>query len=151
MPPSATPNEANEAIEAKRPIFTYRDLIVWQKGIMLVTETYDVTAGFPREEIYGLTSQMRRAATSIPSNIAEGRRKGSTKDFLKFLRIAYGSGAELETQIEIAKRLPMTAHLNYQKVDSLLNEIMRMLHVIIQKLRPIHKLPKKNPNEATGI
>ncbi len=97
---------------------------------------YELTEEFPREEIYGLTSQMRRSAVSIPSNIAEGRFRGMKKDYLQFLRISYGSGAELETQIEIAKRLPKTRNLNYLKADSLLEEVMKMLNVMIRKLNP---------------
>lgn len=86
-------------------IESYENLIVWQKSMDLVTAIYELTRQFPKEEVFGLTSQMRRAAVSIPSNIAEGSRRGSRKDFRNFLLIAYGSGAELETQIKIAKRL----------------------------------------------
>ena len=86
-------------------INSYRELIVWQKSIELVVAVYNLTAKFPKEEAYGLTSQMRRSAVSIPSNIAEGRSRGTKKDFTQFLRISYGSGAELETQIIIAKKL----------------------------------------------
>ncbi|MDD5626330.1 MAG: four helix bundle protein [Patescibacteria group bacterium] len=116
-------------------IYSYKDLIVWQKAITLVIEIYTLTNKFPKEEIYGLTSQMRRAAISIPSNIAEGRRRGSKKEFHQFLLIAYGSGAELETQIEIAKKLPFGNNLDYNKIDSLLIEIMKMLNKILSTLR----------------
>ncbi|MFA6183761.1 MAG: four helix bundle protein [Parcubacteria group bacterium] len=85
----------------KNNLNSYRDLIVWQKAMELVTEIYKLTDKFPKEEIYGIVSQMRRCAISIPSNIAEGRRRDGKKDFRRFLIIAYGSGAELETQIEI--------------------------------------------------
>ena len=100
----------------------------------LVVRVYALTKSFPKEEIYGLTSQMKRAAISIPSNIAEGRRRGSRKDYRQFLIIAYGSGAELETQIEIAKRLSFGQNLNYNQVDSLLNEVMRMLNKMTYEL-----------------
>ncbi|MEO6077768.1 MAG: four helix bundle protein [Candidatus Andersenbacteria bacterium] len=113
---------------------SYRDLIVWQKSIQLVVELYKITKNFPREEIYGLTSQMRRSAVSIPSNIAEGRNRGTKKDYTQFLRIAYGSGAELETQITICKQIEDTKSLNYAKLESLLSEVMKMLNVMIQKL-----------------
>lgn len=113
---------------------SYRDLIVWQKSIELVTEIYKVTKKFPREEIYGLTSQMRRCAVSIPSNIAEGRNRSTKKDYVQFLRIAYGSGAELETQITICKRIEETKQQSYTIIDSLLNEVMKMLNSMIQKL-----------------
>lgn len=94
---------------------------------------YKLTEEFSREELYNLVSQMRRLAVSIPSNIAEGRLRGTRKDFQQFLRIAYGSGAELETQIIIAKKLKNTSELDYSKVESLLNEIMKMLDVMISK------------------
>ncbi len=115
-------------------IHSYKELTVWQRAIELVVAIYGLTEKFPREEIYGLTSQMRRSAVSIPSNIAEGRYRGTRKDYAHFLKMAYGSGAELETQIEISKRLLKTSALNYTKVSSLLNETMRMLNVIINKL-----------------
>ncbi len=113
-------------------IKTYKDLIVWQKSIELVIKIYELTALFPKEEIYGLTSQIRRAAISIPSNIAEGKMRGSEKDYRRFLLIAFGSGAELETQIEIAKKLPLIKNLNYNIVDLLLEEIMKILNVLIR-------------------
>jgi four helix bundle protein len=115
---------------------SYRDLIVWQRAIELVVVVYELTEKFPKEEIYGLTSQMRRSAISIPSNIAEGRFRGTKKDYTQFLRIAYSSGAELETQIEIAKRIEKMSHLDYAKADSFLNEVMRMLNAMIRNLNP---------------
>ena len=83
----------------------YRDLIVWQKAMDLVEAIYRTTATFPREEIYGLTSQLRRAAVSIPSNIAEGNGRNTTRDYVHFLGMAYGSVKEVETQVLIAERL----------------------------------------------
>src|SRR3989338_6893095 len=94
-------------------IHSYKVLIVWQKSVDLVVAVYELTDKFPREEIFCLSSQMKRAAVSIPSNIAEGRFRSTRKDFTNFLRIAYASGAELETQIEIARRLPKTKQLDY--------------------------------------
>lgn len=88
-------------------IHSYKDLIVWQKAMDLIVAIYKLTEEFPKSEIYGLTAQMRRSAISIPSNIAEGRRRGSRKDYRQFLIMAYGSGSELETQIEITKRLSL--------------------------------------------
>ena len=114
---------------------TYKDLIVWQKSMDLVTEIYKLTDDFPKSEIYGLTSQIRRCAVSIPSNIAEGRYRSSKKDFTRFIRIAYGSGVELETQIEISKRLKFTNKQNYKKVDGLLLEIMKMLNKTLTTLK----------------
>ncbi len=76
---------------------SYKDLIVWKKSVDLVVEVYGFTNQFPKEELFGLTSQIKRCVVSIPSNIAEGRKRGSTKEYIHFLRIAFGSGAELET------------------------------------------------------
>ena len=95
-------------------IETYKDLIVWQKGMDLVVEIYRITEVFPKSELYGLVSQMRRCAISIPSNIAEGRRRGTKKDFRQFLIISFGSGSELETQIEIVKRLSFGSSIDFK-------------------------------------
>lgn len=116
-------------------IQTYKDLIVWQKAMDLVTAVYKLTEQFPKSEMYGLTSQMRRSVVSIPSNIAEGRRSGSRKDYRQFLIFAYSSGAELETQIEIVKRLPFGEKLDYNQTDRLLLEVMKMLNKILSTLR----------------
>ncbi len=113
---------------------TYQDLIVWQKSIDLVISVYELTDKFSKEEIYGLTSQIRRAVVSIPSNIAEGRMRGGNIEFKRFLFIAFASGAELETQLIIAKKLPKTAKLDYNKVDSTLEEVMKMLNKLISQL-----------------
>jgi four helix bundle protein len=83
----------------------YRELIAWQKAMDLVERVYSITKRFPREELYGLISQIRRASVSIPSNIAEGQARRTTKDFLHFLAVSYGSLKEVETQILIAERL----------------------------------------------
>ncbi len=115
-------------------VHSYKELIVWQRAIQMVQAVYELTEYFPDNEQYGLILQMRRSAVSIPSNIAEGRKRGSRKDFHKFLRIDYASGAELETQIEIAKHIPFSKKLNYAKVDSLLLEVMKMLNVILRKM-----------------
>lgn len=112
---------------------TYRDLIVWRKAVDLVVEIYKITEQFPREEVYGLVSQMRRAAVSIPSNIAEGKMRGYPKECKQFFLIAFASGAELETQIIISKKLPKTTDLKYEKADLLLQEVMRMLNSLISK------------------
>lgn len=88
---------------------THKDLDIWKIGLELVEEVYRITGGFPKEEIYGITSQLRRAAVSIPSNIAEGAARNSKKEFLQYLYIALGSLAELETQIVISERLGFLA------------------------------------------
>ena len=114
---------------------SYRDLIVWQKSMELVVAVYELTENYPKSELYGLTSQSRRCGVSIPSNIAEGRRRGTINEFRHFLTISYASGAELETQIEIAKRLSFGKHLDYSKVDALLEEVMKMLNTMINKFK----------------
>lgn len=114
---------------------SYKDLTVWQKSMELVIEIYDLTDKFPKSEMYGLTSQMRRAAVAIPSNIAEGQKRAHSKEFLQFLYISYGSGAELETQIQISKRLPKLKNLNYTKTEATLLEVMKMLNVLISSLK----------------
>ena len=117
-------------------INSYKDLIVWQKSMELVKSVYELTTNFPKEEIYGLTSQIKRSAVSIPSNIAEGKRRGTRKDYRQFLIVAYGSGAELETQIEIAKMLPFGKNLNYDTIDKIIEEVMKMLNKLISSLQP---------------
>lgn len=113
-------------------IESFKQLIVWQRSIELVKEIYIITSNFPKEELYGLVSQIRRAAISIPSNIAEGKKRKTKKDFLHFLRVADGSAAELETQIIIAKDLYQ--QINFLKSESLLEEVQKMLITMIKKL-----------------
>lgn len=112
----------------------YKSLIVWQKAIELVVLVYNLTEYFPSEEKFALTSQIQRAAVSIPANIAEGKLRGTDVEFRRFALIAFASGGELETHIEIAKKLKKTQHLDYVKVDAMLNEVMKMLNVLISKL-----------------
>ena len=112
---------------------SYKNLIVWQKSVELAVEIYRLTDKFPGSELYGLTFQMRRAAVSIPSNIAGGRRRLTQKEFIHFLTISYGSGAELETQLEISKKLSFSKNLDYTKIEQLLEEIMKMLNKLINK------------------
>ncbi len=119
-----------------KKIVSYKDLIVWQRAMELVTEVYSLTDQFPSSELYGLTSQMRRAAVSIPSNIAEGRKAGTKKEFRKFLTTSLGSSFELETQIEIVKRLTFGRELDYERVDKPLLEVMKMLNKMTSNLNP---------------
>jgi len=116
-------------------IHSYKDLIVWQKAMDLAVLIYAITEKFPSCELYGLTSQMRRSASSIPFNIAEGRRRGTRKDYRQFLLISYGSGAELETQIEIVKRLPFGEKLDFSEIDGILLEVMKMLNKMVGQLK----------------
>jgi four helix bundle protein len=105
----------------------YQDLKVWQLGIEISLSIYRLTEGFPQREVYGLTSQLRRAATSIPSNIAEGHSRGQTKDLLRFLAISRGSIAEVETQLIIAERLAYADSKHLQPIRAMLDEESRML------------------------
>jgi len=116
-------------------IKSYRDLRVWQAGMELVVQVYRLTQGFPRHEMYGLTNQMRRAAVSIPSNIAEGHTRESSKEYLHHLSVAQGSLAELETQIEIAARL---AYLTSDQAAQALIEVAslgKQLHALRDALQ----------------
>lgn len=106
----------------------HKELIVWQKAMDLVVIIYKLTDSFPPEERFGLTSQMRRAAVSIPSNLAEGRRRHSKNEFTHFCRIAFGSASELETQLEISQRLTYGAPKLMQETEQALNEVLRMLN-----------------------
>ncbi|MBI5079466.1 four helix bundle protein [Candidatus Wolfebacteria bacterium] len=115
-------------------INSYKDLIVWQKSIELVVEIYHLTNLFPKSEIYGLTNQMRRSAVSISSNIAEGYSRKHRQEYIQFIRIAFGSGAELETQIIIAKRLKLASSDKFNKSEALLNEVMKMLNKLNSSL-----------------
>jgi len=113
---------------------TFRDLIVWQKSMAMVTEIYQVTQSFPRREDYGITSQIRRCAVSIPSNIAEGYGRNSRNEYIRFLQIALGSLFELQTQLEIATNL---GYLKKEEFDALYErtrEVERMLSVLIRRL-----------------
>lgn len=109
-------------------IRSYRDLVVWQKAMDLVVLCYQMTRGFPKSEVYGLSNQLQRAAVAIPSNIAEGRRRQHSKEFLQHLSIAYGSLAELETHIQIAERLKYINEDQIQQVLDKAAEIGRMLN-----------------------
>jgi len=115
-------------------IKSYRDLIVWQKSMLLVTDIYTISSHFPNGEIYGLTSQMRRSAVSIPSNIAEGYGRHSTNEYKRFLQIAVGSLFELQTQVEIAFNLKYIEQTIFIKTINLCVEIDKMLYTIIKKI-----------------
>jgi len=114
--------------------FSYEELEVWQRGTQVAVRVYEMLDGC---RDFGLKDQMTRAAVSIPSNIAERRHRGTRKDFAQFIQIAYASGAELETQLIIAKRLRETKNLDYTNTGKLLLEVMKMLNVMLQKLKAI--------------
>ena len=111
----------------------YKELIVWQKSMDLVVLIYAITKQLPKDELYGLSSQMRRAAISIPSNIAEGSERGTSKDFAQFLRIADGSSSELETQLLICERL--FPNIDTMASRALIDEIQRMLDGLMKSIR----------------
>lgn len=113
---------------------TYRDLLVWQKAITFVTEVYNIAREFPQEELYGLTSQIKRSAVSIPSNIAEGYGRKSKKDYIRFLQIAMGSIFEIQTQLEISKNLEFLPENNFNTLFENSREIERMLSSLISKI-----------------
>ena len=113
----------------------FRDLLVWQKALVLVKQIYLVTQQFPRDEKFGLTSQMRRAAVSIPSNIAEGQARHTTGEFIQFISNAEGSVAELETQLEIAGDLMYCTLAQKERLLLLAEEVRKMLNGLRRKLQ----------------
>ena len=112
----------------------FKDLRIWQKGIEVVTDIYTLTKKFPKEELYGITSQIRRSAISIPSNIAEGFRRYHNKEYKQFLYIALGSCAELETQIAIARMLKYITEEKEKELIEKLDHICRMTTNLIKRL-----------------
>ena len=110
------------------PARNYQDLIVWQRAMDLVEGVYRLTASFPKSEIYGLCSQMRRASVSIPSNIAEGQGRGGDPEFVRFLRISYGSVRELETQLIIAQRLEYADAADVHRLLETAAEVGKLLN-----------------------
>ena len=115
-------------------IKNYRGLIVWRKAMTLVMQVYESTRTFPKEELFGLTQQLRRAAVSIPSNIAEGNGRGTKPDYVRFLQIARGSLFETQTQIELSRELQYLPDASTTDILSVCNEIERMLNTLIARL-----------------
>ncbi len=113
---------------------SHRELIVWQRAIQLSIAIYQLSAGFPRREIYGLTSQLRRASVSIASNIAEGYGRGSKGEYKQFLSIARGSNLELQTQLVIAKELQFASAASIDAAECITIEIDKMLNTMLKKL-----------------
>lgn len=129
---------------------SYEDLHVWGKAVDFAEWIYNLTASFPKEERYDLTSQMRRAAVSISSNIAEGCARNSSGEFIQFLGIATGSLAEIHTQCIIAKRLCYIKENDYLKTLTFVNEIRKMLNGLKSSIRNAkNKLATRNPELAT--
>jgi four helix bundle protein len=118
-----------------KTVSTHKDLDVWKKAMDLAAQVYSLTARFPKEELYGLTSQIRRSAVSIPSNIAEGAARHSRKEFIQFLHIASGSVAELETQLLLAIRM------GFIPGDSIIPHIEEVRKLLLGLLRSLKKKP----------
>jgi four helix bundle protein len=123
-------NHVSDAIKPKH----YKDLLIWQRGMGLAKLVYQLTAKFPSEERYGLTSQLRRAAVSVPSNIAEGQARRSTKEFLQFFSHAEGSLAELETQLRLSLALGFSQQVLVEPALKEIDEIQKMTWALKRKL-----------------
>ena len=113
----------------------FRDLQVWQRAIQLTVVIFRLTQGFPREEIYGISSQIRRAAVSVPSNIAEGHDRNSVGEFRQFLGIARGSNYELQTQLEIARLLKFGDSKLVDEAENLSQEVGKMVYALLESLK----------------
>ncbi|MGI9666151.1 MAG: four helix bundle protein [Acidimicrobiia bacterium] len=112
----------------------HHNLRIWQRSMVLARIAYDATDPFPDSELYGLRSQIRRAAVSVPSNIAEGSGRGSDKEFLRFLRIAYGSACEVETQAILARDVGVGEPAAMNRLQNEVNEVRRMINTTIQRI-----------------
>src|SRR5438876_11425530 len=125
--------------EANRPqIKDYKDLQVWQKGMDLARRVYLLTRSFPVDEKFGLISQMRRAAVSIPSNIAEGQARNTTGEFVQFISHAEGSLAELDTQLRLSVALGFCRENNSERISTLITDLQKMLNGLRRKLSTNH-------------
>lgn len=111
---------------------THKNLTVWKKSMNLVILVYKASSQFPKEEVFGLTSQMRRSAVSIPSNIAEGHGRNSEKELIRFLYISLGSASEFETQLLIAQKLNYLDEEHFKTLNEFIAEIMKMLSALIR-------------------
>jgi four helix bundle protein len=118
----------------------HKDLILWQKAMVLATDVHRLTAKLPKHEIFGLTSQMRRSAVSIPSNVAEGAARRTTRDFIGFLHIARGSFAELETQLLLSRRIGYIDRSDLEPIMASMDEVGRLLNAVISGLKRRLKL-----------
>jgi four helix bundle protein len=112
----------------------FRELKVWEKGHRLTLAVYEATSGFPREELYGLTRQMRRSASSVPTNIAEGCGRDGDAEMARFLRMAGGSASELEYQLLLAHELTLLDDPSYKRLTEEVNEVKRMVRSLVRKL-----------------
>jgi four helix bundle protein len=124
-----------EHVRTQMGVKSYKELLVWQRAMSLVEETSRLTANFPKNEEFGLKSQMRRAAVSIPSNIAEGKERDHSREFVRFIHFALGSLSELETQFEVTTRLKILTPTDVQMACDACREIGKMLHGLVNSLR----------------
>ena len=115
---------------------SFRNLTVWQRSMTLVEEVYRVTKRFPREELFGLTAQIRKASVSIPSNIGEGKRRKRERAFLHHLDIALGSQGEVDVQLEIALRVGFLPRAEYTRIQNVVEQVGRMLNGLISSMQP---------------
>ena len=127
--------ESVRAMQARVAARSFRELVVWQKSMDLATTVYRMTRQFPRDEMYGLANQIRRCAVSVPSNIAEGQGRMSSGEFRQFLGIARGSNFELQTQIELVRRLGLGDARLVDEADELSHEVGKMIYAILDKIR----------------
>ncbi len=121
-------------MSGQKQIDSYQDLEVWQLAVTLAEDCYRLTATFPRDEIYGMTSQIRRAAVSIPANIAEGYGRDQTGNFIQFLRVAQGSDRELETHLLLASRLGLVDRVALEEAQAKVVSVSEMLRALIRSL-----------------
>jgi four helix bundle protein len=128
----------------------YQELIAWQKAIALVTEIYKASGSFPRDEIYGLTSQLRRAAVSVPSNVAEGQGRATSGEFIQFLCHARGSLFEVETQVIVAHNLSYLSDAQCETLIANISELGRILNGLITSLQNRKKMIASHQPLATG-
>lgn len=115
-------------------IKSYRDLVIWQKGIELAEVIYQVTSKFPTDERFGLVNQLRRAAVSVPSNIAEGQTRNHTREFVQFLYVSLGSLSEIDTQLTIAQRMDYLDEQLYAGIGDRLVTLKKMIYALINSL-----------------
>jgi four helix bundle protein len=128
-------NEREQSGAMMSNIQSYKDLKVWQKSMEIARACYEVTKAFPKEELFGMTSQIRRAAASVPANIAEGYGRDSRGEYVQFLRFAQGSLKELETHLILAEQVRITALDSTAAIQSLCDEVGRMLRSLIRSLQ----------------
>ncbi len=133
MSVSQRPETSSQRPENRNFVRSYKELLIWQRSFKAVADIYILAASFPKEELYGLTSQIKRCAVSIPSNIAEGHERGS-KEFKQFLTIALGSLSELETQLMLSVELGLSDKIKTDSILNELSEIGKMINSLKSKL-----------------